>query len=176
MICFPIGSIFRYLFRYPKPMSGNDENCLNKFDECPIMKTNQESELSILSNQSEIEEKPSLYRSSSFTLNQSINLSPTKVNCATLNNNDDNEFINIPLEFNDDNSVVDEDKSRIGFDKKFSLEEINLNRLEHRIDFQLPEPKFQNMYLAAFTSHAKYWSDANVGMFILDCIFCKLSD
>ncbi|KAF8562760.1 hypothetical protein P879_08830 [Paragonimus westermani] len=44
-------------------------------------------------------------------------------------------------------------------------------QLEHRLDYQLCASRYENFYISILTSHTSYWSNADVGLFILTQLF-----
>ncbi|VEL36497.1 unnamed protein product, partial [Protopolystoma xenopodis] len=45
--------------------------------------------------------------------------------------------------------------------------------LEHRLDFQLRESRYENFYVSLLTSHTSYWSNTDVAMFIMTNVFSQ---
>ena len=50
------------------------------------------------------------------------------------------------------------------------------SKLKFRIDFKLPESRYENSYLSVLTSHTSYWNSPELCMFMLTHIFGHLGD
>ncbi|KAF5404213.1 hypothetical protein PHET_01896 [Paragonimus heterotremus] len=63
-----------------------------------------------------------------------------------------------------DNNTLNEDQLEV------HLTDDSL-QLEHRLDYQLCASRYENFYISILTSHTSYWSNADVGLFILTHLF-----